>query len=389
MQSFRVEVPQADLDDLHSRLDATRWSENLPEAGWDRGVPVDYLKELAGYWRTSFDWRAAEARLNEFPQFTTEIDGANVYFIHVRSPEPAAMPMVITHGWPGSVVEFLDVIGPLTDPRSHGGNPEDAFDLVIPSMPGFGFSGPVGQPGWDNARVGAAWGELMRRLGYDRYLVQGADFGIGVSLALAMTHPDRVAGVHLNGFPTMPSGDPGELDALTEQEKERLAVTDRFLNHLAGSMKLQATRPHTVGYGLTDSPVGQLAWITEKFKDWTDSKLVPEDAVSRDQMLTIASIYWLTKTGASSAQFYYEIVDNLPITVTTGRYEPIEPPLGIAVFPHAPFVPIRRLAERDFPTLMHWTEFDRGGNFGALEEPDLYIGDVRAFYRKLKEHANR
>ncbi len=389
MQSFRVEVPQADLDDLHSRLDATRWSENLPEAGWDRGVPVDYLKELARYWRTSFDWRAAEARLNQFPQFTTEIDGANVYFIHVRSPEPNAMPMVITHGWPGSVVEFLDVIGPLTDPRSHGGSPDDAFDLVIPSMPGFGFSGPVKQTGWDNARVGAAWAELMRRLGYDRYMVQGADFGIGVSLALAMAHPDNVAGVHLNGFPTILSGDQSELDTLTEQEKERLAVTDRFLAHLAGSMKLQATRPHTVGYGLTDSPVGQLAWITEKFKDWTDSKLVPEDAVSRDQMLTIASIYWLTKTGASSAQFYYEIVDNLPITVTTGRYDPIVPPLGIAVFPHAPFVPIRRLAERDFPTLMHWTEFDRGGNFGALEEPDLYVGDVRAFHRKLKEHADR
>ena len=381
MQPFRVEIPQADLDDLHSRLDATRWSENLPEAGWDRGVPVDYLKELARYWRTTFDWRAAEARLNQFAQFITQIDDANVYFMHIRSPEPTAMPMVITHGWPGSVVEFLDVIGPLTDPRSHGGDPADAFHLVIPSIPGFGFSGPNAQPGWGNARVGAAWAALMCRLGYDRYLVQAADFGIGISLALAMAHPDRVAGVHLNGFPTILSGDPAELDALTDQERERLAWTERFLTHLAGSMKLQATRPHTVGYGLTDSPVGQLAWIAEKFKDWTDAKLVPEDAVTRDQMLTIASIYWLTKTGASSAQFYYEIVENLPITVTTGRYEPIAPPLGIAVFPEAPFIPIRRLVERDFPTLIHWTEFDRGGNFGALEEPDLYIGDVRTFYR--------
>lgn len=389
MQPFRVDIPQEDLDDLHNRLDATRWPENLPEAGWDRGVPADYLKELTEYWCTTFDWRAAEARLNEFPQFTTQIDGANVYFMHIRSPEPGAMPMVITHGWPGSVVEFLDVIGPLTDPRSHGGDPAHAFHLVIPSIPGFGFSGPIGQAGWGNARVSAAWAELMRRLGYDRYLVQAADFGIGISLALAMTHPDQVAGVHLNGFPTILSGDQAELDALTDQDRARLAWTDRFLTHLAGSMKLQATRPHTVGYGLTDSPVGQLAWIAEKFMDWTDAVLVPEDAVARDKLLTIASIYWLTKTGASSAQFYYEIVDNLPITVTTGRYEPIAPPLGIAVFPRAPFIPVRSLAERDFPTLMHWTEFDRGGNFGALEEPDLYVGDVRAFYRKLVSTAAR
>jgi epoxide hydrolase len=387
MESFRIGVPQADLDDLHRRLASARWPENLPEAGWDRGVPADYLRELADYWRTTFDWRAAEARLNRYPQFTTEIDGANVHFMHIRSPEPGATPMVITHGWPGSVAEFLDVIGPLTDPRSHGGNPEDAFDLVIPSIPGFGFSGPNKQPGWNNARVGAAWAELMRRLGYDRYLVQGADFGIGVSLALAMNAPEHVAGVHLNGFVTIPSGDPAELEGLSDQDRARLARSQRFLRHLAGSMKLQATRPHTVAYGLTDSPVGQLAWIVEKFKDWADAKRVPEDAVSRDQLLTDVSIYWLTKTGASSAQFYYENVDVLPITVTSGRYEPIVAPFGIAVFPHAPFVPVRSLAERDFPTLVHWTEFDRGGNFGALEEPDLYIGDVRAFRRKVYETA--
>ena len=384
MQPFRVEIPQADLDDLHSRLAGTRWPEDLPEVGWDRGVPISYLKELAEYWRTTFDWRAAEAKLNQFPQFVTEIDGARVHFLHVRSPEPDAMPMIITHGWPGSVAEFLDVIGPLSDPRSHGGDPADAFDLVIPSIPGFGFSGPNKEPGWDNARVGQAWAELMRRLGYDRYLVQGADFGIGVSIALAMTKPEHVAGVHLNPIVTVPSGDPAELEGLSELDQSRIARSARFLADLAGSMKLQATRPHTVGYGLTDSPVGQLAWIAEKFKDWTDSDLVPEDAVTRDQLLTIVSIYWLTKTGASSAQFYYEIVEHLPISVTTGRYEPIAPPLGVAVFPHAPFLPVRRFAERDFPTIIHWTEFDRGGNFGALEEPNLYVGDLRAFGRLLR-----
>ncbi len=349
---------------------------------------MSYLRELVDYWRTTYDWRAAEAQLNEFPQFTTTIDGANVHFLHVRSPEPDALPVVITHGWPGSVVEFLDVIGPLTDPRSHGGDPADAFHLVIPSLPGFGFSGPTGQTGWTEFRIAKAWAELMRRLGYDRYVAQGGDFGSGVAYGLAMLDAEHVAGMHLNTFVTTPTGDAAELEELTDEDRVRMARTERFITDLAGSMKLQATRPHTVAYGLTDSPVGQLAWIAEKFKDWTDSARVPEDAVSRDQLLTIATIFWLTGTAGSSAQLYYEGVEYLPITSTTGRYDPITQPFGVAVFPHGPFVPIRRFADRDFHTIVHWAEYDRGGHFAALEEPDLFATDLQAFGRALKNGSN-
>ena len=302
----------------------------------------------------------------------------------MRSPEPDAQPVLITHGWPGSVAEFLDVIGPLTDPRSHGGDPADAFHVVIPSMPGYGFSGPVKDTGWNVPRVAMAWAELMSRLGYDRYLTQGADFGSPVSVVVGMVDPEHVKGVHINSLVTTPSGDPAELENLTATEQARLDRFWRFINVLAGSMKIQATRPHTVAYGLTDSPVGQLSWIVEKFMDWTDSEKAPEDAVSRDTILTIVSIFWFTMTAGSSAQFYFEVNDLLPIMVTQGRYEPIKPPMGIAVFPHAPFLPIRRFAERDFPSIVHWSEFDRGGNFAALEEPDLWVGDLRKFGRLVK-----
>jgi microsomal epoxide hydrolase len=345
-------------------------------------VPPRYLKELAEYWRTDYDWRAAEARLNSCPQFTTEIDGVNVHFSHIRSPEPSAMPLIITHGWPGSFVEFLNVIGPLTDPRAHGGDPSDAFHLVIPSLPGYGLSGPHPQTGWNFPRIAKAWAELMRRCGYQWYLTQGGDFGAGVSFALAMVDAPHVAGVHLNTLVTIPSGDSAEPAGLDEGEQARLDRSARFLDKLAGSMKLQATRPHTVAYGLTDSPVGQLAWIVEKFKDWTEAA-VPEDAVDRDQLLTIVTSYWLTGTAGSSAQMYYEVAEQLPIA------KPLVPritqPLGVAVFPHAPFVPVRRHAERDYPTLAHWSEFDRGGHYPAMEEPDLFVADLREFARLVRK----
>lgn len=383
MQPFRVDIPQADLDDLHRRLAHTRWP-TLPDVGWSRGVPVDYLQELADYWHTGYDWRAAEAHLNTFPQFTTQIDGANVHFLHVRSPEPDATPMVITHGWPGSVVEFLEVVGPLTDPRAHGGDPADAYHLVVPSLPGFGFSGPLPEAGWNNIRVARAWAELMRRLGYDRYVAQGGDFGAGVSYALALVDAEHLIGLHLNTLVTTPTDDPADVADLSDDDRARLARSDRFLTDLAGSMKTQATRPHTVAYGLTDSPVGQLAWIAEKFRDWADAPRVPEDAVSRDRLLTIVSIFWFTGTAGSSAQFYRETIDNLPITTMNIRYRPITQPLGIAVYPHGPFRPVRRFVDRDFDTLVHWSEFDRGGHFAALEEPDLFVADLRAFGRHLK-----
>ncbi|GAA4092489.1 epoxide hydrolase family protein [Actinomadura miaoliensis] len=383
MEPFRIEIPQADLDELRRRLDAVRWPADPPVAGWERGVPPGYLRELAEYWRDKYDWRRAEARLNDFPQFRTEIDGVAVHLLHVRSPEPDALPLVLTHGWPGSVAEFLEVAGPLTDPRAHGGDPADAFHLVIPSIPGYGFSAPPREPGWNIGRIARAWAELMRRLGYDRYGAQGGDFGSLISLELGRTDPAHVVGVHTNMLITMPSGDPEELAGLDERDQRKAAVLARFDSELNGYFKLQATRPQTLSYALTDSPVGQLAWIVEKFREWTDSASVPEDAVDRDQLLTNVMLYWLTGTAGSSAQLYYEYVRE-QFAAAPGTVPPITVPVGVAVFPHDMLVPIRRLADRDIPTIVHWTEFDRGGHFAAMEQPALLVDDVRTFFRSLR-----
>ncbi|MBL6277366.1 epoxide hydrolase [Micromonospora fiedleri] len=385
MVPYRIEVPQEALDDLDRRLAETRWPGEMPGAGWDRGAPVGYLRTLAEYWRAGYDWRAAEAELNRLPQFTTEIDGANIHYVHVRSPEPDATPMIITHGWPGSFVEYLDVIGPLTDPRAHGGDPEDAFHLVIPTLPGFGLSGPLREPGWSMPRVAGAWAQLMARLGYDRYVAQGGDFGSWVTVMLAGMDHEHVLGGHLNFLPT-PAVTESELAQLTEAEQERLYQFWRTSGQLAGHLYIQSTRPQTLGYGLTDSPVGQLAWIVEKFKDWTDSAKVPEDAVDRDRMLTNVMLYWLTSTGASSAHFYYENAALLPIATTPPPELPPPPlPFGVAVFPCDVGQPIRRFAERGLPNIVQWSEFDRGGHFPAMEVPDLFVGDLRAFAAKIRQ----
>jgi microsomal epoxide hydrolase len=385
MEPFRIEIPQAQLDDLHRRLADTRWPDELPGAGWSRGVPLSYLKELAEYWRTGYGWRAAEAQLNQFPQFTTEIDGANVHFLHVRSAEPQAQPLILTHGWPSSVVEFLDVIGPLTDPAGHGGDPADAFHLVIPSMPGYGFSGATREAGWNLVRIASAWAELMGRLGYGQYIAQGGDFGAMVSLTLAGVDHQHVSGAHVNFLPTAPPGDPAALADLSESDYARLGLLGKFVGDLSGYMKIQSTRPQTLAYALTDSPVGQLAWIVEKFKEWTDSAKVPEDAVDRDQLLTNASIYWFTGTAGPSSQLYFEIADMLPTAAAPASPPPPLPvPVGVAVFPHDIALPIRRFADQAFPNIVRWTEFDRGGHFPAMEEPDLFVADLRAFSRSLR-----
>jgi microsomal epoxide hydrolase len=383
MHPFRIDIPQAQLDDLHRRLDATRWPDELPGVGWKRGVPLEYLRELAAYWRTSFDWRAAEAQLNAHPQFVTEIDGAQVHFLHITSPERNATPLLLTHGWPGSVAEFLDVIGPLTDPRAHGGDPADAFDLVIPSIPGYGFS-TLTETGWDTARIARAWAELMARLGYDEYLVQGGDAGAVISLELGRIAPEHVIGVHVNMLMTFPSGDPAEIAALDERDQARLGKLARFDAELSGYMKLQQTRPQTLAYGLTDSPVGQLAWIVEKFLDWTGATELPEQAVDRDRLLTNVTIYWLTATAGSSAQFYYEGAAGVRAAAAGTVPPPLTVPVGVAVFPEDIFVPIRSFADRDIPTLTHWTEFEEGGHFAALEQPTALTGDIRAFARTLR-----
>ncbi|MFJ6195005.1 epoxide hydrolase family protein [Micromonospora sp. NPDC092111] len=384
MRPFRIEVPQSDLDDLHRRIDHTRWPGEVPGVGWDRGVPLEYLKELADYWRDGYDWRAAEARLNAYPQFVTEIDGVNVHFMHIRSPEEGALPLILTHGWPGTVAEFLDVIGPLSDPVAHGGDPADAFHLVIPSIPGYAFSGPTGQVGWDTGRVAGAWKELMSRLGYDRYAVQGGDWGMPISLRLGLADPEHVVGVHLNMCVTFPPPDPAAMAGLGEADLARLEFTASFMQDGTGWQRIQSTRPQTLSYALTDSPVGQLAWIAEKYKEWTDSAKVPEDAVSRDHILTAVSIYWLTATAGSSAQLYYESshMDADFVGTWAGPW-PLTMPVGVASFPKDAVRPVRRFAEQILPTLSQWTEFDRGGHFAALEQPRLLVDDIRKFARSL------
>jgi microsomal epoxide hydrolase len=377
IRPFHIEIPQAQLDDLHDRLARTRWPDELPGVGWAYGVPLNYLRELAEYWRTEYDWRRHEARLNEFSQFTTEIDGQNVHFMHVRSPEADALPLIITHGWPGSIVEFLNIIEPLTNPSAHGSDARDAFHLVLPSMPGYAFSGPTKDQGWNVRRIARAWAELMRRLGYQRYGAQGGDWGAGVSRDLGLVDPDHVVGVHVNMLATFPPGDAGATESLSDEEKARLQLGSRYQNELSGYNRIQATRPQTLAYGLTDSPVGQLAWIVEKFKEWTDSVDAPEDAVDRDGILTNVMLYWLTGTAGSSARLYKESA------LSWSRPGPSPVPMGVAVFPRDLILPIRRFAE---PThnILHWSEFDRGGHFAAMEVPDLLIGDVRTFFRRFR-----
>jgi pimeloyl-ACP methyl ester carboxylesterase len=336
------------------------------------------LKDLAEYWRSSYDWREHEARLNEFPQFTTTVDGQDLHFLHVRSAEPEAVPLLITHGWPGSVVEFADIIAPLTDPARYGGDPADAFHVIAPSLPGFGFSSPLRETGWDTGRVARAWATLMSRLGYERYGAQGGDTGALVSPELGRVDPEHVIGVHVNNLLAFPSGDPAEVAGLSAADQARLSHAEELNRQGIGYAIIQATRPQTLSYGLTDSPAGQLAWIIEKFKEWTNpAAKLPEDAIDRDLLLlTDVSVYWLTGTAGSAARMYYEGAR------TWGQLpEPSPVPTGVAVFPGD--ITIRCLAERDH-NVVHWAEFDLGGHFAALEAPGPLVGDIREFFRQLR-----
>jgi pimeloyl-ACP methyl ester carboxylesterase len=374
---FRVEVPQAQLDDLAARLANTRWPDQPDGLGWRLGAPVGYVRELAEYWRLEFDWRAREKRLNEFPHFTTTIDGATVHFLHVRSAEPDATPLLLTHGWPGSFVEFLDLIGPLTDPRAHGGDPANAFDVVVTSIPGFAFSGPPADPGWRPERVADAFAELMTRLGYERFGAHGGDWGAVITRHLAVRHPERLVGVHMTNLMGAVAKSPAHLDGLTGDDlasgQRSLAQFGRLTQDGLGHIIIQATRAQTLSYGLTDSPAGQLAWIAEKFRTFSNTDT---DLVDRDTLLTNVSIYWFTATANSSARIYqtsWGVVDT-PQESTV--------PTAIAVFPGDTTTPVRAIAERT-DNIVRWTEFDRGGHFPALEEPDLLLGDLRAFFGEL------
>ncbi|GIN73731.1 microsomal epoxide hydrolase [Bacillus sp. J14TS2] len=375
---FHIDIPPLALNDLKERLERTRWPDELEATNWDYGgVPVRYLKEMAAYWRTEYDWRKYEDALNRFPQYTTTIGGQQVHFLHVRSPEPDATPLILTHGWPGSIVEFMNIIGPLSDPRAHGGRPQDAFHLVIPSIPGFGFSGPTNDIGWTTDRVAVTWLELMSRLGYERFGAQGGDTGAIISPKMGKLAPNRVIGIHSNGLTGFPSGDPAETEDLTAAEHQRYDKLNGQGFEDSGYAIIQATRPQTLSYGLTDSPVGQLAWIIEKFKEWTDpSAPLPEDAVDRNLLLTNVSIYWFTRTAGSSARIYKEDAKTWGMP---GKLSNV--PTGVAVFPNDSS--IRRFVERDHH-IVHWSEFDRGGHFPALEAPDLLVDDIRAFFSELR-----
>jgi epoxide hydrolase len=382
IREFRIDVPQSDLDDLQERLVRTRWANELPPEtregghqtglvppGWEYGVPLDYVKELVEYWRTDYDWRAWEAKLNEYPQFTTEIDGQNIHFLHVRSPESDALPLILTHGWPNTVVEYLHLIGPLTDPRAYGGDAVDAFHVVIPSLPGFAFSGPTTETGWDAQRTAKTWAELMRRLGYDRYGAHGNDAGAIVAPIQGRLDPDHVVGVHVNQIFSFPSGDPAEFEGLTQEEFQYLEFLQSFVDRAIHD-KAQAAQPQTLAHALADSPAGQLAWSGQLFGP-------PGQALSADQIVTNASIYWLTNTAASSARFYYE---NARAENPT---EPTTVPVGLASFAFD-FRPIRKFAERDHKNIVSWSEFDRGGHWAAHDAPDLLTGDIRQFFRRFR-----
>jgi pimeloyl-ACP methyl ester carboxylesterase len=379
IKPFSIEIPQTTLDDLQARLTRTRLPAPLPGDDWDTGVPVSWLSELVDYWRDEYDWRAMEKQLNGFPQYTTVIDGQQIHFLHVRSAEPDALPLVLTHGWPGSFVEFLDLIGPLTDPRSYGGDAADAFHLVIPSLPGFGFSGPVQDDGWTEDRIGRIWAELMNRLGYQRYGVQGGDIGAAVSPEVARADREHVVGVHVNGAPGLPPMNlPDEERAsLTELEQDRLARIDAFMQEEFGYIAIQSTRPQALAYGLVDSPVGQLAWIMDKFREWTHPRTtLPDAIIDRDRLLTNVMIYWLTGTAGSAAYVGYAQQQ-----AWGAAKENSGVPTAVLVFAHD--VGIRRYAERE-NTITRWTDVDRGGHFAALEEPELLTTDVREFFRPLR-----
>jgi pimeloyl-ACP methyl ester carboxylesterase len=399
LSDFRIQVSDAELDDLRARLAAARWPHQMPGTGSERGVPLDHLRTLAERW-AALDWRAVEARLNEFPQLTTVVDGQTIHAFHVRSPEPDALPLLLTHGWPSSPVEFLDLVGPLTDPRAHGGDPADAFHVVIPSLPGFGFSTPVAEAGWDLGRSARAFAELMARLGYDRYGAHGGDMGAGLSGLVGMLDAGHVAGVHVasdvQGAVGMADGYvPVDTSGLTEAQRARFDAVRAELADARGYLAIQSTKPQTLGYALTDSPVGQLAWIAEKFEAWTDQQgLRPGAAFDVDTLLTIVSLYWFTRSGASAAHAIYENSHPLPGTASawdagdddTSAWDAAPTvPTGWAVFGGlddvvpALFNPSGAIA--------HWSQFAAGGHFPALECPDLLAGDLRTFFRGLRRPA--
>lgn len=380
---FRIDVPDVDLTDLRDRLARTRWPEPATVPGWAQGVPLTYLQELCRYWEQDYDWRTVEARLNPLPQYCTDIDGLTIHFLHVRSPHQEALPLVLTHGWPGSVLEFLDVIGPLTDPVTHGGAPAEAFHIVVPSLPGYGFSDKPTSIGWGVERTACAWAQLMARLGYQRYGAAGSDWGTSIASALAQHNPAQVAGIHL--IPPLAAPDPATLDVLTDAERLALADLDRRSHSGSAYSEMHRTKPQTIGYALLDSPAALCAWIVEKLWTWTDHDADLHTVLTREQVLDEVTLYWLTGTGASSARTYWESIDQVARWLSEPKAEIVTVPAGCSVFRSEVPRPSRRWAAQRYPDIRYWAEHDRGGHFAALEAPELLVSDLRAFFHIMRQ----
>ena len=376
MRPFRIAVPEADLVDLRERLARTRWAEPATVGGWSQGVPLDYARDLCDHWRRRYDWRRCEAELNALPQFCTNLDGGgddgvDVHFLHVRSRHAGALPLLLTHGWPGSVVEFLDVVDALTDPP----DPRDAFHLVIPSLPGYGFSGKPAVAGWGVERIAVAWAQLMDRLGYDRYGAQGGDWGSVVTAALGAAVPEALVGIHVT-MPLAPRPDPDDRPS-TAAEREALKQRKAFLRSGGAYALVQGTRPQTLGYGLVDSPAALCTWIVDKFWDWSENAGDPCNAIRRDRLLDDVMLYWLPATGASSIRLYWE-------SYRRRRMDPVEVPTGVTQFPHEVIRLPRHWVERRFTDLRYWSEPAVGGHFASLEQPEVFVDEVRAFFRLVR-----
>jgi len=375
IRKFQLEVTDAVLDDLKKRLSMTRWPNKETPEDWSQGIPLGYMQELCDYWQHEYDWRAREERLNRFPQFITEIDGVDIHFIHLPSVHENARPLIITHGWPGSVVEFHKVIEPLADPTAHGGNTEDAFHVVVPSLPGYGFSGKPEVTGWGIEKIADVWGELMARLGYDHYFAQGGDWGAMVTTHIGLQDKEHCDAIHLNMPVVIP--DANTMAELTPSEQASLMSMKFYQDWDSGYSKQQSTRPQTVGYGLVDSPSGQAAWIIEKFYQWTDCNGHPENAISRDELLDNVMMYWLSKSAASSARLYWESFKNPP-------QDEVDIPTGCSIFPKEIVRPSERWIRKRFTNLKYYNELEKGGHFAAFEQPEIFLQEIRTYFRSLR-----
>ena len=376
---FTVAIAASELHSLRQRLQQTRWPERETCDDWSQGIPLAYTQELATYWAGDYDWRRCEAKLNSWPQFKTRIDGIDIHFIHRRSPHENALPLIISHGWPGSVMEFHKIIDALADPVAYGGKAEDAFHVVAPSLPGFGFSGKPSSTGTSVEKIGAMWGQLMARLGYARYVAQGGDWGSMITQSMGQTETAHCAGIHVNMPIVAP--DPDTMDDLSALEQAALEGISYYSEWDSGYSKQQATRPQTLAYALADSPVGQMAWIIEKFYAWTDCERDgskhPENILGRDEMLDNVMLYWLNNCAASSARLYWE-------SMRKPNFEPIHIPVGCSIFPREIFRCSRRWAEKRYSNLIHWNELESGGHFAAIEQPEIFMQEVRDCFRQLR-----